>query len=114
MRDIIPLMNKLESIDFLSWLKNRIQYRYQEKEQDILSRIQNFINRLKETTEKSTDISEDLIDKIAIEIYSGYEYCREDDDELVFDIGYTNEQKKEIKKIIKQTINSYIKIKEKE
>ena len=35
MRDIIPLMNKLESIDFLSWLKNRIQYRYQEKEQDI-------------------------------------------------------------------------------
>lgn len=85
---------------FLKWLSNRLIYKYQEKDKDILDKIQ-IIIKYKHII--NTDIDDTILEKICKKYHADWEF---EESELNF--GHSDESRQEIKNYTKNIIKDYI------
>jgi hypothetical protein len=85
---------------FLQWLTNRLIYKYQEKDNQVLDRIQTLI-KCKHIID--TIIDDKIVEKICKKYHADWSF---DDSELNF--GHSDESREQIRSHTKNIIKDYI------
>jgi hypothetical protein len=93
-----------QHIDFLHWLKNRISYKYNDRDNSIVKNIDEIISVVEP---KPFVINKNKIMKICKRLYPTFDF--EKDENSLFDVGYSKKEKIEILNHVTSIINEYYK-----
>lgn len=96
-------MKNKEATDFLTWLKQRMYIKHQDRHPLIHRSIDSIISHLKSSSKilKDSDIEE-----ICKSVYPLFEI--EKDQNSMFDVGYTKEEKDNIRKNTRRIIKAFL------
>lgn len=90
-------------LDCVSWLKNRFKLRYNEKDSivfEYLDAILDFYNESKITPTACSETEE-----VCKRTFFGFDFVK--DESSMFDIGYSEKEKQELRKIVDKILQSY-------
>lgn len=101
-------MEKIDQIDFLNWLYNRLYYKHlYEKDDTVLSNLSIIIKDLKPKT-FYTDINQQDLDKILSKYYVDYNLAKCEGSDIGFDENDKNNLRIMIVNIVNDVVNKRI------
>lgn len=92
------MSHNLEPQQFLTWIKNRLLYKYQETE-PVLDQIDQFLS---DYSFIKTNISDEMIDRLCKKYYADFEM-----DNCDINIGYSETQRDKLREFMRSVLEDY-------
>jgi hypothetical protein len=95
-------MNKVECLEFLVWLKNRLVHKYHETDNDIIDKLDHIIDT-KWSFNKSITVEQ--LENICRKRFIDFDMEKDESDSI--NIGYTKKQKEDLKQNVFDIIEDF-------